>query len=161
MKKAQIQISETIIVIFIVIILLVMGMVFFQRYQERSILGEQEKYELQKFDNQLLIIPTLPEIQCSRLLESKNCIDTTKLQVFKEISNSDHYRKKLGFKTIQVKTIYPQQNIIGCPNENCNSWIIYSNPKDSGISLIRTSPVSLYNPITNTYSIGELSIEAN
>ena len=141
MKKAQIQMQETILVIFIVTVILIMGLIFFHKFQEKSILNEQNNYKITKLDNQLLTIPTQPELQCSKLSETENCIDITKLEAYKP--------RDLGKKIIKINIIY---------TEDTREWIIYNNPIGTN-KLIRTSPISLYDPKTNKYFIGKLTVE--
>ena len=92
-KKAQLEIHETILVIFIFIILLLVGITFFYRFSLQSIENIKEEHETAKFNELVSVIPNMAEIKCSHLTKESKCIDVIKLSSFVETSK----KYKFGF----------------------------------------------------------------
>ena len=166
-NKAQLEVQETIIVVFIFVVILSIGLVLFYKFQIASL--DQQKQEIQekKFEAMLLIFPNIAEIECSSNLQTQNCIDLLKVLSLKKLieTNPQIYFNKFGYKKIQLKLIYPTKNDKECTSENlndCGVWTIYNKPsqnnKEGGI-ILRT-PVSVYHPETEDYGIAELILEA-
>ncbi len=140
-SRAQIQMTETIAVIFIFFILLFFGMIFYYKYVDVSIEAQREEnLERRAIDitNKVLF---LPEIQCTaRWLSAKNyCLDLLKLQAFQKVlsqdeetknnkapenneaqNNEDYYFNIFSFARITVQEIYPDAT---------KSWVVYDKPK--------------------------------
>ena len=156
-KKAQIQIQETILVIFVFTVMLIVGLIVFYRYTAESIKNENIQHELDKFYNLIGIIPNKPEIKCSYLAEEKECIDAFKLLAY------GTKEKDLGFMNITLFVAYPlDTRLKECKNtvENCNIYNIYSEIPESYTTVYRTStPVSLYYPLVDNYKVGKLVLE--
>ena len=165
MKKAQLQIQETILVLFIFIVLLILGMIFFYRYNAQGLKNDIFELDLMKFDALISTFQQNPEIRCSFLGEDASCVDSTKLLAFKELIKDEkgYYRSKIGFKNITFYKLYPERNSNICELNNfndCGVWNVYlEKPKNYGKRLIRTTPVSLYFPDKDEYGIGEMVIE--
>ena len=154
---------ETIIVIFIFLVILAAGMIFFYKFQLRSIQIDQENYQMQQFENVLLTIPCLPEVECSFYGVTEDCIDVSKLLAFQVVSkkNKEYYKKQLGFKKIIIEQVYPFKNANRCTLNNmddCGVWDVYENPR-GGSKLIIESPISLYFPKSDSYGVGLLKVE--
>ena len=125
MKKAQVQMAETIGILFIFLILVALGVSFWFKIQSSSI--SQKTVELQELQavEVVQIVSNLPEIQCSRLNEVEdNCFDEKKMiafskylqgydQDFDVAPSSDPYDRLmeyydlLGLSRIEVEIIYP------------------------------------------------------
>ncbi len=165
-KKAQLEIQETIIVVFIFVVLLSIGMLLFYRFQLSSL--DQQKIEIEdkKFEMMLLTFPNSAEIECSSNLQTRNCIDSLKVLSLKKSIEQDppSYFKKFGYKKITLTSLYPAKNNKECISTNlddCGVWTIYNKPspnQEKGI-ILRT-PISIYYPQTESYGIGELRLEA-
>ena len=146
MKKGQLQIHETILVLFIFIVLLVIGMIFFYRYNAQSLRDSVFEIELSRFNAMLSTFPQSPEIRCSFLGQDSSCVDSYKLIGFKDLIESDksYYRAKYGFKNITFYMLYPKKNSEECSSSNikdCGVWTLYlEKPKNYRQTLIIETP---------------------
>ena len=152
-KNAQIQMMETIAVLFIFFILVVIGFVFYAKVLKGSL--EQQKEESVQL-NAIEVAQrasSLPELQCSEdNIVSDNCIDILKLESASEImrQNDAYYYDRLLFSKITVNEIYPDDK----------EWELYSRPLDEFSNKITTSiPISLFNPIENKNAFGIMTVE--
>jgi len=155
--------AETIIIIFAISILLILGVFTFYKYQLANIQDTGISINDQKITVLLATITQHPAIACNH----ENCIDTTKLLLFP----AQDYKELLGSTTITLQQIYPTPTInkqctpqlynqITYPN-NCNHWIIYNITQQGTEKNIISTPLALYYPETDTYRLGQLTIEAN
>ncbi len=162
LKKAQLQVQETILVVFVFILILIIGAGLFIRYQGQSIQEENKAYQREQFNLIITTLPQLAELKCSQLEEKKACLDTYQLTAFSILDKN--LFKELGLKTITVSTTYPTANSKLCTSktlDDCGVWQLYSKKPPSIQSTIKAvTPISLYNPITQEYSIGILTVEA-
>ena len=152
-KKSQIQMLETIAVLFIFFVLIMVGFVFYANIREENLATQTEK------TRQLLAIEVaerasnLPELQCSEEnIVDPNCIDLIKLEVATDImkENVVHYHDRLMFSRITVSSIYP------LPQE----WTLYDRPNENYENKIDTFiPISLLDPISNKNSFGVMRVE--
>lgn len=179
-KRGQLQIQETIITVFIFIVLIMFGMIFFYRVQSSSIEKDFLKFQNDKLSVDFITLGDLPEFSCSKLGIKEDCIDTVKLISFINVNNiplyKSYYFTKFGYKNITIRQIYPKidgqagqgTNVatsVFCNSSkltDCNSWQVYlklpvGKPKTK---LIRDTPVSLYFPDKDQYGIGVLTVEA-
>ena len=156
MKKAELQMQETILVLFIVTIIIGLALFTFYQFQLKSI--ESSRYELEQNKN-LVLLSTLPnsvQLSYSYLGDEKNAIDTLKLLKAKF--------NDLGFKDITVKQVYPSSENKKCNIESypeCSSYQVYSKRMTTSKynTLIYSTPISLYFPYTNEYKAGVLEIK--
>lgn len=153
-KSSQIQIGETIAVLFVFFILIVIGFMFYARIIKGNI--EIEKEELSQLRSvgiaQRLMF--LPEIQCSQDVEEEitNCIDMLKLDSAQSLMKEKevYYYDLLEFSDVNIFQIYPNEA----------KWSLYSRKTDDFKDKFVTNvPVSLYNPIAKRYGFGVLTIE--
>ncbi len=153
MKKSQIQIGETIAVLFVFFILVIIGFIFYASVIKSNI--ESEKDEL----SQLRSIGVaqramfLPEVQCSENnIVIDNCIDMLKLESAQNImkENEIYYYDLLEFSDVSVLQIYPEES----------KWDIYSR-KIEGFKnkFVTNVPISLYDPATRKHRFAVLTIE--
>lgn len=153
MKKSQIQIGETIAVLFVFFILVIIGFIFYASVIKSNI--ESEKDEL----SQLRSIGVaqramfLPELQCSENnIVIDNCIDMLKLESAQNImkENEIYYYDLLEFSDVSVSQIYPEES----------KWGIYSR-KIEGFKnkFVTNVPISLYDPATRKHRFAVLTIE--
>ncbi len=156
MKKSQIQIGETIAVLFVFFILIAIGFIFYIRIIKEKVNSEMD-YALEL--NSVSVAQRamfLPELQCSgdNVIEA-DCIDKLKLELSTELmkQNQVYYYDIFEFAVINVTQIYP-------PEEKMK-WSAYyrpiSNPKSKYVTSI---PVSLKDPLTNKKAFGVLTIES-
>jgi len=154
-KKAQIQMMETIAVLLIFFILIVLGIIFYGRVMKGNL--EQEKEE--QLQLQAIKVAQrasfLPELQCSQdNIVSENCIDLLKLNaaaiVMDKQANEIFYYDRFLFSKITVNEIYP----------DARQWTLYDRPLSDFTSKIITNvPISLYEPVEDSYKFGVMNIE--
>ena len=153
-KKSQIQIGETVAVLFVFFLLIIIGFIFYVSVIKGNIETEKDELSQLKSIEVAQRVLSLPELQCSEdvVKERENCFDTLKLKAAKEIlpDNEIYYFDIFEFGKIDVKEIYPGDDF----------WDLYSKPSDEYKNNFSTNiPVSLYDPKTKKYSFGILSIE--
>ena len=162
LKKGQLQVQETILVVFVFVIILIVGMAFFLRYQNEGISQENKEYLREQFSLIITSFPHYTEIACSEYGQKESCIDTAKLTAFSVLDKEQF--KELGYKTITIASVYPEKNTKTCTSRNsvdCGVWELYSKkPASIESTLKAVTPVSLYDPQTRTYSVGILTVEA-
>ncbi|MEK6932346.1 MAG: hypothetical protein AABW56_00965 [Nanoarchaeota archaeon] len=156
MKKAELQMQETILVIFIVTIIIGIGIFTFYQLQLKSI--DNSRIELEQ-NRDLILLATLknsPKFSYTYLGNEENAIDTLKLL------NSKLANK--GFKEITIKQVYPDAQNALCNKQNypnCNNYVVYSKkPSKITSTYIISTPVSLYFPYTNEYKAGVIEAKS-
>ena len=154
-KKSQIQIGETIAVLFVFFILIVIGFVFYISIVKSNVESEGEELSQLASIQVVQKVTSMPELQCSQdvVKEEPNCIDVLKLGAAKKVisENPAYYFDLFGFGEINVKDIYPNPD---SPLVN-----IYSNNvQDYKNKFVTNFPVSLYDPIEKTSKFGILTI---
>ena len=148
MKKGQVQMQETILVVFIVVILIILGLIFFYRFTLSGIESESFNYEEVRFRQLISFVPGMSELKCSKLSIEEECIDVSKATVFNRYSES--YFKQFGYKNITIKEVLIDQKTYG---------IYLREPKQYKSVEKISSLVSLYYPEKKEYGIGILTIE--
>ena len=130
-KKAQIRMTETVAVIFIFLILVVVGIVFFSKYQE----GAAQEKAHEQFVKQAQGITTKllysPELICTRgEAEAESfCFDLMKVEAAQDVFKDEYYFNIFSFARITVNQTYPEKK----------EWVLYERIKPS------------YTKITPTY----------
>lgn len=152
-KKAQIQMAETIAVLFVFFMLVTIGFIFYVKVIKGNIELEKEEISQLKSIGIAQRVMFLPEIQCSEdNIIIDNCIDILKLDSAQALmkENEVYYYDLLEFSDISIIQIYP----------NGTRWNIYSRKTDDFKSKFSTNvPISLYNPNTRRHGFGVLTIE--
>ncbi len=107
MKKAQIRMTETIAVLFIFFILVVLGIVFYYRYQQVSLKEQQEELLAARAMDTTLRVLFLPELLCTKgnAEPEDNCFDVLKLK--NADFSSSYYFNLFSYANITVYKIYP------------------------------------------------------
>jgi len=153
MKKGSVQLTESILVMFFVLVIIAISLVVFYRFQISSLHNYEDEYRDKQMLSMLMVLPN--ELGYSFLGKSENAIDTSKL--FNP--NLDY-----GFRTIIVEQVYPEFNgavdctIVNYPN--CNRFVIYDKPSVSlKNTLVESRPVSMYYPLDGKFRAGKLIIK--
>ena len=110
MKKAELQIQESILVLFVFFIILGISLTFFYQYQSSNINADRFRYEQTRYYESLANIPNMPELRCSSLTDEEDCIDTLKLL------NLDQSKINLGKKQAKI-ILLDQDTEILCTNQ--------------------------------------------
>ena len=152
-KKAQIQIFETIAVVFVFFILVAVGIIFYVKVIKSNVQTENEGFsqDLAVAIAQRAIF--LPEIQCSQdnLIKDK-CVDILKLKSTEPLmkANEIDYFDLFEFSDIKIHQVYPTEN----------AWNLYSRKtSDFTNKFVTNISVSTYDPNTKSYGFGTISIE--
>ena len=114
-KKAQMQMMETIGVIFIFFVLIMFGSIFYFKFQEISFQNKQEELLAQQAMDTTLITLFFPEVQCSQgdSEAEDNCIDMVKVRALNQMMDenpryvTDYYFNIFGYANISVNMVYP------------------------------------------------------
>ena len=109
-KKSQIQIGETISVIFVFFILLLIGFMFYAKVLKGNAAIESDELAQLRSVEIAQRVMFLPEMQCSTdVTDSKNCIDKLKVESAKNVMNLNavEYFDILGFAKIKILQVYP------------------------------------------------------
>lgn len=160
-KKGQLEINETILVIFIFSVLLLIGLIVFNRFTAQGIDDMVDRNEKIKFVNMLAGVTNMAELKCSSQATDVECLDTLKLLAFKK--QSGEYFDRFGYKKVVVEVVYPDvkgAKEIECTNANypnCGYWLIYEREQYIiKAEEIISSAVSLYYPFSELYGVGKL-----
>lgn len=161
--KSQIDMTETILILFVFIILLAIGLFFYYQFYFKSIERTAETTLSISTSFLLSYISSMPEISCN----NEKCIDTLKLFAF--INQNPDIPIFKG-KKIEIKQLYPIPTISAqCTIQHyqqhndyylyCDSWLLSDDrPSSFKKAPIYSTPISLYYPNTNKYGIGKLII---
>lgn len=153
-NRAQVQMGETIAIMFIFFILLIIGAVFYMNLQRTTISRDiQAAYELRAVEISQTI-SFLPEAQCSESNVIKaSCFDLYKLIGLSKVTQTAQglnlYSREFGTTTIEVMVIYPSES----------NFTLYDNRKAEFTSAPVTNiPIMLYNTTSDKYYFGVLKV---
>jgi hypothetical protein len=149
MKKGQIQMMETVIVLFIFFIILAIALVFLFKFNNDSTQSVIQEYQQNDLYNFVLSIPNEPQLKCSFISSEEECMDTIKMLT---------PLKNLGNRKIEV-TLIGTNSTLKCNSRTypkCDTFILYDGKPSSNMQI--STPVSLYYPITKEYYMGVLRI---
>ena len=145
--------GETIAVVFVFLILVVVGLIFYTRVLKGEL--ETEKEEISQLRSVGIVqrVMFLPEVQCSEdNIIIDNCVDILKLDSAQKIMKENvlYYYDLLEFSNISISQIYPTNA----------KWNIYSRKtEDFSNKFVTNVPISLYDPSTRKSGFGILTVE--
>jgi hypothetical protein len=158
-KKAQMQITETIFAVIIILVIIVICLVFYAKARESTINEQGREAKIIRIISLAHTISSWPEIDCSvRETREFDCLDTTKLEILSNIINAsrgnndytfNYYYDLLRSSTIFVKQLYPSSS----------EWLVYDNPGATKNVDTVTIPMSLYDPIRKQYAFGIMELK--
>ena len=114
----------------------------------------------------ILTIADIPEISCSKGGIKEKCVDMLKLIAFKNLAERNkEFSNKLGNLNVSFYLVYPKpMNYKECNKDNlqeCSYWNVYfKKPSQVTSKIIEKTPISLYDPVTDTNYIGVMIVEA-
>ncbi len=157
-KKSQIQMGESIAILFIFFVLLIFGFVFYMNIMKGSAKVEVEENIQLKAVGIAQKASFLPELQCSEEnVRVEDCIDRHKLEAVHNLlsENNIYYFDIFEFSNISVRKVYPFPEV----GETID-WELYDNVPGEFTSKLSTFiPVSLFNSTTKSYDFGILAVE--
>lgn len=123
-RKGQMQMTETIAILFIFFILLLFGIIFYFRYQQSAFQEKQEELLGVRAMETTLKALFMPELICSRgeAEPEDNCFDTLKLDsaaAVLEDNKDDYYFEIFSYAKITVHQVYPEEK----------EWLLYEKTK--------------------------------
>jgi len=153
---------ETLMVALVFMVVLIVALAFYFRFSAESV--EEAGEEACFVSNTVLLaaVTSMPEIQCSMNGKREQCIDTSKLLLFDPSRTYQEFfttncNQKVSFT--QVSPVPENGTCVQGTYPDC-SFYEFFDPGVSYQSAIRIStPVSLYYPLTDTYTLGKLTIE--
>lgn len=151
-SKAQIQMGESIAVLMIFMILIGLGAIFMINVMSGSVEKTRgEDMQLKAIDIAQKV-SFLPELQCSEdNIVVEPCIDLLKLSASTDVvteSMNDYY-PILGYSTIQVKEIFPEED----------EWLLYNKTYDKRSTARKINmPTALYDAPDKAYKFGWIEI---
>ena len=156
MKKAQIQMFETVGVLVIFFFLLVAGALFYFSIQKSSLqkeLSAQAQLKSLKSAERAVL---LPELDCSFVsVQRENCFDMLKLSALQDMIAKDprliqEYHDSFGDIELSVREVYPETGF--------NLTVYRSLPEQYGKILKSQIPVLLYDPVSRNSSFGVMEV---
>jgi hypothetical protein len=157
-RKAQIKMFETIAVIIVFFFILVFGLVYYNGTQQREIKNMIDEDRQLRAIEIMKITTYLPELQCSiDNVLTANCIDLTKLQNFKTVSDDNrlYYTSMFSYGKIYIQQIYPEP-----AGTEEKEYVLYYNDKTKSKDKVSNFiPILIYNPLNRKYRAGVLVVE--
>lgn len=169
-RRSQVHVSETILVLFVVIVILMLGLVVYFKFSTEKNKNLAEELSEEQATIMLAKAVGLEELGC----EGAGCVDTAKFLPFKRVlgEDFDKYKRLFGRKKITISEIYPvpHDSVIGVECDvvkyiqveypgNCGKWTIYDYNPENELGAKVSTVVSLYYPEFEEYRIGRLEIE--
>ncbi len=123
-KRGQMQMSETIAVLFIFFILILFGLIFYYKYEESSFKQKQDEWNSRRAAETSLQALFLPELICSKgnAEPEDNCIDMNKVFSAQEMyaKHRNEYFELFSYAKISLYQTYP----------SAQNWTLYEFKKE-------------------------------
>lgn len=152
--KSQLKMAETLGVIFVFLILVIFGFLFYAKFQRVTFKTQvQEEHEKRSVEIAQRAF-SLPELQCSaNNIVIDTCIDLLKLEALSTMLQTDQslklrYYDAFASSTVTVKQLYP----------STKEWKLYERTINGSASLFTPLPVSLFDPISKQYRLGVVEV---
>ncbi len=146
-KKAQTQLTESIIVGIIMIILLIIFFSFYYNAMSRNLEIKVMGFKKDSSRARAILIANSPELKC---MEYQYCIDIYKVNIIANNNSlKEYYNKTFGTGEIKLEIIYPYEKNI----------TIYSNiPTEVNEEYTYLFPVNVFNASSKNKGIGILKV---
>jgi len=154
MKKSQIQMGETIAILFVFSLLVAFGFIFYLRVMH----GTESSRATENLQLRAIQVAQkasfMPEYACSEgNVVKDSCVDLIKVESVPALvaNNKRYYYDALGFGKIKISKIFPP------PNEE---WIIYDESMPDYKNKLKTIiPTALLNVTSGNYYFGVMEVE--
>ena len=163
-KRGDIQMMETMMVALVFVVVLLVALVFYFKFSLRGVEEAGEDACLVSSTVLLSSLSSMPEIQCSLHGNREQCIDTVKLLVFDATREYEEFftancPQRVSF--VQLSPV-PGDSTLECVQgtyPECAVYTFYDPDVEYRSSLVLSTPVSLYFPLTGEYRFGRLVVE--
>lgn len=161
--RGQVQLGESIAVIIIIIILLFVGIVFWNKNSTNDINKMEEQANELSVIEIANLVPELPEIKCNELSVNRvKCIDYYKLKALSEALNItqinnyktfEYYNYYFKNSKITISQVYPE-------NTAFNITLYDAKLSSSTKTLLISLPINIKNYVNKTTSYGFIIVES-
>jgi len=161
-KKGDLQMMETMMVALVFIVVLMVGLGFYFKFQMASVEEKAESVCILSNTVMLSSITSMPEIQCSVNSNREECIDTSKLLVFDASRTYQEFFNANCEQRVYFVELYPTLTNGTCTQgsyPDCNYYYFYEPNVKYTSKIVMSTPVSLYYPLDDSYKSGKLVIE--
>ncbi len=158
-RKAQVKMGENIAILFIFLILIVFGLVFYMKVQKTTYTQKVDESFSEDVIKISQIISMLPETRCpTDIIGIENCIDLIKLNITSNLINQDtstrlHYFDKFKYSKIQLTSVYPLYGV----NITFYNYPNKENQEELQYHYVPI-PVLSYDAITSNYIFSILEV---
>lgn len=153
---------ETIMVAMVFMVVLIVALTFYFKFSSQSV--EKAGQEACLVSNTVLLasVASMPEIQCSVNGHRQQCIDTSKLLLFDATREYPEFfttncKQKVSFLVLSPAVKDGICSLGTYPD--CSTYAFFDQGGDSVGGIKISTPVSLYYPLTDSYSLGKLQVE--
>ncbi|MBS3140727.1 hypothetical protein J4405_01115 [Candidatus Woesearchaeota archaeon] len=150
-KKGEMQMYETILVLFVFFIIIGILLIVFNRYNAGSIQEMNYKFDRDRAFNLLVSLPGSEYMDYTYLGSSKGVIDSSKLLGI-----------NLGLRNMEIIVSEYSNRTIRCSKgnyPNCNEYLVNSNiPKKVSSKQEISRSVLIYNPFTKMNNPGKIMV---
>ena len=163
-NKAQMQMTETIFVVFFILIIIVLGFVVFSKFQEEAIKKQQKEYRSSRVIEMAHRLSSWPELECSVAGTTQYvCLDKVKLGILGDFINDskrqstyafNYYFELLRDSKITIIEIYPSHS----KTFGKDYWVLYENTGSGQTTEVIWIPVNLYDQVTQTRSLAIMEL---
>ncbi len=155
---------ETLMVVIVFMVVLVVALGFYFKLSLQS--TEDAGADACILSNTVLLssIASMPEIQCSINGIRQQCIDTSKLLVFdasREYAEffTSNCPQKVSFVQVYPEPEDSEEVCVQGTYPDCAIFSYYDPKVAYTTSILISTPVSLYYPLTMEYTLGKLQVE--
>ncbi len=145
MKKkntgGQIKMIESVFVVIIFMIILMVGLVYFSRFQRSEAEYLSTEKDLKESIQLAQTFASLPEVSCTENnVVRENCVDLAKLRAMNNLSRTElsYYFDLFRYGTVSVIKIFPQDMDEG------KRWVIYNKTRPDADYFSTAIPMALY-----------------
>jgi hypothetical protein len=158
--------NETIFVVFIIMIIIVLSMVGYSKFQELGLKEQQKNIRNAKIIETAHRLSFWSELSCSEAggISEVTCLDVTKIKVLGDFISRSSQDNKYAFNyyfdllrnsKITITQVYPfTEPVLGE-----TQWMVWNNTGVTRTTDIIRVPTNLYNPLTKNYAFGIMELQ--
>ena len=147
-KKAQLQMTENIVIIIVIVFILMFGFIFYAKVRAQTLEDKSKEYSELDLVQASQAIVALPELSCSsEALVEIGCLNKLKLEAFDvlnmKVEYFEYYRKVFGKSRVTIISVFPSDEF---------DFELYNNPYNgskSGSPMF--IPINIFDPINNKW----------